>query len=346
MKSRRFTEAVAAAAIAISVATANGEPLHVCATLPDLGSVAEFIGGDQVEVTTFGKGGEDPHFIEARPSFVKSLSHADLFIQQGLELEVGWAPVLQKQARNPKVLPGAEGDLDAAAAINPLEKPTGPVDRSMGDVHRAGNPHYMLDPMNGLIVAAEVRDRLGELRPGAKAEFAKNYERFRQTLAEKMVGKELAAKYDIEKLALLYKLGKIDAFLAQTNQADKLGGWLGQLRADYGVEVVDDHAAWSYLASAFGLKVVEHLEPKPGITPTSRHLADVIELMKKRNVRLILSTAYFDPRHAQFVAEKTGAKIAELAHQTGGRPGTDDYLSMLDYNVTHLAAALGGGVGR
>ena len=137
-----------------------GKPLKVCATVPELGSLVREIGGNQVAVTVFAKGTENPHFVEAKPSLIKELSQADLYVQMGLELEVGWAPVLLQNASNGKVLQGARGYLDASTVINPMDIPSGTIDRSMGDVHPYGNPHYLTDPLNGLKVAALIRDKL------------------------------------------------------------------------------------------------------------------------------------------------------------------------------------------
>src|SRR5919109_1753657 len=158
-----------------ALAQGDARPLQVAVTVPDLGSLVREIGGDQIVVTVFAKGTEDPHFVEAKPSFIKTLSTADLFIQMGMELEMGWAPALQQNARNARVLPGARGFLDASAAITPLEIPSGPVDRSLGDVHPAGNPHYLLDPINGLRVGRLIRDKLIELRPERQRYFEERY---------------------------------------------------------------------------------------------------------------------------------------------------------------------------
>src|SRR5712691_3412068 len=169
-------------------ALAQQEPLRVAATVPELGSLARAIGGDQVTVVGFAKGTEDAHFVEAKPSFIKDLSHVDVYIQTGMELEMGWAPVLLQNARNSKVLPGAPGYVDAAEVITPLEVPTGPVDRSMGDVHPAGNPHYLADPLNGLRVAQLLRDRFSALRPAHRAFFEARYSAFRQRVGVALVG--------------------------------------------------------------------------------------------------------------------------------------------------------------
>ncbi len=315
-------------------------PLKVCATVPELGSLVKEIGGNQVAVTVFAKGTENPHFVEAKPSFIKDLSRADLFVQLGLEMERGWAPGLLQNATNGRVLPGAPGFLDASAAITPLEIPSGTVDRSLGDVHPYGNPHYLSDPLNGLKVAALIRDKLAELRPGQKAYFQERYQVFRQKLGTALVGDKLAKKYDFEKLAILYEHGKLLDFLKQQGDQALLGGWLGQMLPYYGVKAVADHNIWPYFGHRFGIEVVGFMEPKPGVPPTTRHLTELIKMMQAEKVKLILASPFFDPRHAQFLAGKTGARIVEMAHQVGARPGAGDYLGMTDYNVRQLASAL------
>ncbi len=315
-------------------------PLKVCATTTDLGSLAREIGGDRAAVTTFVKGTEDPHFLEAKPSFIKAASEADLFIQVGLELEVGWAPAILQNARNARIQPGSPGFLDVSAAITPLEVPTGMIDRSMGDVHAAGNPHYLADPVNGIRVARLIADRLGALRPADRAGFESRYAAFRQRVGAALVGEPLAKKYEAEKLAILFETGRLDSFLDTQGDRALLGGWLGMLSGHAGAKAVADHNLWPYFARRFGITVVGFLEPKPGVAPTTRHLQGVIEAMQRDRVRVILTSPYFDPRHAAFVAEQTGAKVVALAHQVGGQPGTDDYVAMCDYNVRRLAAAL------
>jgi ABC-type Zn uptake system ZnuABC Zn-binding protein ZnuA len=336
----RFATGLLLAAATTTAAAAA--PLAVDATLPDLGSLVREVGGNEVEVTVFTKGMEDPHFVEARPSFIKALSEADLLVLAGLDVEIGWLPVLLQNCRNANVLPGGRGYLDASTAIRPLDVPTGVVDRSMGDIHAFGNPHYLTDPLNGLRVAALIRDRLAALRPEKREDFAARYEAFRRRLGERLVGERLAAKYEFEKLATLYEYGKLDEFLRAQGDEALLGGWLGALRPFRGMKAVDDHPMWSYFAHRFGLDIVGHLEPKPGIPPTTRHLADLIALMRAQDVRLILAAAYYDPRHARFVAEQTGARVALMANLVGSRPGTDDYLAMIDYDVRQIATASGG----
>ena len=318
----------------------GGKPLQVCATVPELGSLVREIGGNQVAVTVFAKGTENPHFVEAKPSLIKELSQADLFVQMGLELEVGWAPVLLQNASNGKVLQGARGYLDASTVINPTDVPSGTIDRSMGDVHPFGNPHYLTDPINGLKVAALIRDKLTELRPGEQKYFQERYQAFRQKLGVAMVGERLARKYDFEKLAILYEHGKLLDFLKQQHDEAFLGGWLGQMQPYFGAKAVADHNLWPYFGRRFGIDVIGFMEPIPGVPPTTRHLTELIKDMQNQKVKLILASPFFDRRHIQFVAGQTGARVAEMAHQVGARPGTGDYLSMTDYNVRQLVSAL------
>lgn len=330
-----------AALLVPAVAQSNPSPVAVCTSTPDLGSLAREVGGDLVRVTTFVKGPEDPHFAEPRPSFVKALSDAELWIEVGLELETGWAPVLLVQSHNPRVQVGAPGHLDASTAVTPIGAPKGKLDRSLGDVHAAGNPHYLLDPRNGWLVACRIRDALGELRPERKAEFAARCAEFGTRLGAAVVGKDLATKYEWQKLVVLHEHGKLAEFLKAQGDA-KVAGWLGRLEPFRGSAIVVDHDLWPYFTRTFGLTTVATLEPLPGVPPTTKHLMTVVTTAKAANARAILASPYYDPRHAAFVAKETGATVVALAHQTGGRPGAEDYVAMLDTNVRKLAEALGG----
>jgi ABC-type Zn uptake system ZnuABC Zn-binding protein ZnuA len=330
-------------AASLAKAQESSVPIQVAATVPQLGSLAREVGGDEVSVTVFAKGTEDSHFVEPKPSFIKALSRADLYIQVGMDDEVGWAPVLLQNARNGKVLPGASGHLDASTAVTPLEVPTGSLSRALGDVHPSGNPHYLLDPINGLKAAQLIRDKFSELRPAKKQYFAERYDAFRQRLARALVGEALAQKYDIEKLALLQDQGRLNSFLKQQGDDKLLGGWLGAMLPYNTTKVVDDHNMWPYFARRFGIQVIGHMEPLPGVPPTTKHLGELVERMRAEKVPLVLTSVFYDPRHARFVSERTGAKVVNMANQVGAREGTDDYLSMFDYNVRQLVAALGGG---
>jgi zinc/manganese transport system substrate-binding protein len=323
----------AATALGLAAA-AGGEPLRVVATLPDLGDLATRVGGSDVAVTVLVKGPQDAHFLEPRPSFVRAMHEADLFVLNGMELEIGWVPPLLASARNPKILPGAPGYVDASRAIVPIEVPAA-VSRAMGDVHPQGNPHYLTDPCNGLRVAALLRDRLAERMPERAAETAQRYRTFAAELAAKLVGAEAAGGKDPEAIVRAVEDGRIDAFLGGPP-----GGWLGAVRSGAPRDTVEDHKLWEYFARRFGLRPVATLEPLPGVAPTTSHLAEVVDTMRAGRVGLILSSVYFDPRHASWVAERTGARIVPLAHQVGARDGTGDYLAAVDANVRALAEAI------
>ena len=334
----RLLPALAVLACLFASVSLAAEPLRVCATVPELGSLAQEVGGADVAVTVFTKGTESPHFTVPKPSYIKALNVCNAYVQIGLELEIGWAPVLLQSARNAAILPGGTGFIDASQVISALGVPSGQIDRSMGDVHPGGNPHYLLDPLNGLRVAALLRDRLTSLRPEAGQHFAARYADFRQRLGAALVGEALSRKYDFEKLALLAEHGRLIAFLDSQGDTALLDGWLGLARPLAGLKIVAEHDAWSYFAARFGLQLVAFLEPVPGVPPTTSHLGTVIERMRAEQVGVVITIAYFDPRYARFVSEKTGAVVLPLAHQAGARPGTGDYLSMIDYNVRQLAA--------
>lgn len=325
---------------ALGSATQAQTGLRVVATLPDFASIARSVGGEAVDVTSLLRGGEDPHFVEPRPSFVKVLSQADVLVVAGMDLEIGYLPPLLQSARNAKILPGAGGYVDCSRAITPLEVPSEVVDRSMGDVHPWGNPHYWLDPLNGVRIAAQLAHVFATFQPEDRSRFEANYDAFRRQIAAKLVGESLVKVYSVEKLALLYERGGLEEFLRSRGELERLAGWLAVLAPYRGVKAVDDHNMWPYFARRFGLEVVGHMEPKPGIAPTTSHLQALVERMRAQGVRLIFSSPYYDPKHARFLAQATGARIVPLAHVTGSRPGTDDYIAMVDYNVNQLRLAL------
>ncbi len=316
-------------------APAAGKPLRVVATAPDLADLARAVGGDAVDVTSLAKGPQDVHFVEPRPSFVRALHRADALVVAGMDLEIGWLPALLRSARNGDVSPGGRGYVDASRAIAPLEVPTSRVDRSMGDVHVYGNPHYLTDPLNGLAVARLLRDRFSELRPDAAETFATGYARFGAQLVDALVGAELAAGEDPDEVAARLAAGALD-------EAPGLGGWLGAARRAGPLRAVQDHRYWPYFAQRFGLELVDTLEPKPGIAPSTRHLQRVIARIRAEGVTLLLATPYFDPRHARFVAEQTGVRVVPMAHQAGSRSGADGYLEAIDHNVREVFGGGGG----
>jgi ABC-type Zn uptake system ZnuABC Zn-binding protein ZnuA len=212
----------------------------------------------------------------------------------------------------------------------------------MGDVHAFGNPHYLLDPLQGLKVAHLIRDTLMALRPESRAAFEARYSAFRQRLGAALMGEALSQKYDVDKLLLLLEHDRLAAFLRAQGEEGLLGGWLARVAPYRGVKAVSDHNVWPYFAQRFGVTLIGFLEPRPGVPPTTRHLLELIQVMQAQGVKLILASAYYDPRHAQFVAQNTRARVVPLANQAGAREGTDDYLDMVEYNIRQLVTALQG----
>lgn len=319
--------------------TVAGEPLAVCATVPELGSIVREVGGERVAVTVFAKGTDDPHYLDAKPSYIRALADADLFVQVGLDLEAGWVPALLTSARNARVQPGALGYLDASGAVAPLEIPGTPVDRTMGDIHPRGNPHYLTDPLNGLRVAALVRDRLIALDPLNEEGYRRLYQDFRGRLGEMLVGARLAAKYDFEKLALLQRHGRLADFLREQNDADALGGWLGQLLPHRGAAIFTYHKSWPYFADRFGLEVVGRVEPKPGIPPSPSHLLHLLELARSKNVGVLLMEPWLPMGPARTLANKSGLQLAKAAISTSVKTPYS-YLDGVDGVVAEIAPSL------
>jgi ABC-type Zn uptake system ZnuABC Zn-binding protein ZnuA len=334
---RRLRSPFAALLAALAAATPAAADLDVVTTTSDLGSLVRTVGGDAVEVTVLVPGPQDAHFIEPRPSFIRKLHDADLFVLMGLDLEIGWAPVLIRSARNAAVQPGSRGYLDASTAIEPLEIPTATVDRSMGDVHAYGNPHYLTDPINGVRVARLIRDRLATLDPTSEAAFAANTRAFEDSVVRALVGDAVARSLGSGRVIALAQEGRLLAVLEERGELGSLAGWLGRLQPHAGARAVQDHKLWPYFARRFGLDLIETLEPMPGIPPTSRHLQQVVERARAEHAAGILASPYFDPRHARWVSEKTGIPVVPMAHQPGARDGTDDYLATIDYNVGRWA---------
>jgi zinc/manganese transport system substrate-binding protein len=280
--------------------------VRVVTSLPDFTAIAKEIGGDKVEVKSIGKGYQDPHFVDAKPIFIRDLNRADLLIYQGLDLEIGWLPVLITGSRNSKITAlSAPGRLDASTLItNILEVPTTKVDRSMGDIHPFGNPHYMLDPRNGILVAKGIADRLGQIDPENASFYEDNFKGFADRLIK------------------------------------KIRVWEAQLAPFKGTRIVAYHKSWDYFANWAGLDEVGWIEPKPGIPPTPSHVADLIEIMKNQNVKLVVAESFYPQKTARIIAEKTGTEFLALPSSVGAREGIDTYTELFDTIVNELTGAL------
>ena len=323
-------------ALVAAVACA-AEPLHVCATTTDLGDLVRAVGGEDIAVTVFARGGDDPHFVEPRPSFAKALSRADLVVSVGMELEIGWLPTVITQSRNPRLAPGQTGSFEASSAIVPMGLPTGPIDRSHGHVHAGGNPHFLSDPVCGVQVAKALTARLGQLRPDFAAACTTRYRTFALEVARRLLGPALVKRVGDDRMVTALET---DALQLLIGDGADLAGWLGRLRPASGILLIADHDMWPYLARRFGLRIVGYLEPKPGVPPTPRYLGELVEQAKNLGVKAIITVPYFDRRSSSFVGEQVGIPVVVLAHQVGATAEATDWLTMIGVNVEHLAGAL------
>jgi zinc/manganese transport system substrate-binding protein len=285
------------------VATAQGK-LNVITTTEDLAAIAREVGGDKVNVESIARGYQDPHFVEAKPSFILKLQKADLLVAVGRELEIGWLPPLMQQSRNNKIQPGAAGYLDASLNAIILEIPGGQITRAMGDVHPLGNPHYWMDPENGKRVAKEIADKLIELRPGDKAFFDQRQADFTM---------------------------RLDA-------AEKR--WLAMMAPYKGTKVVTYHRSFPNFAERFGLDIIGYVEPKPGIPPTPQHTLDLMNEMKRQNAKLVLVEPYFDLKTPNAIGRETGARVLVMPPSVGGVKEVTDYFKLFDYDINLLIDAI------
>jgi ABC-type Zn uptake system ZnuABC Zn-binding protein ZnuA len=278
--------------------------LNVVATLQDFGSIAEAIGGDKVKVTSLARGTEDPHFVDARPNHIVTLNKADVLLEGGAELEIGWLPPLLNGARNSKILTGGRGHVVMSDGIRLLEVPLTPVDRSMGDVHPLGNPHYWLDPENGKIMAAHLSEVFSSLDSKNSAAYHANLEAFKKRL--------------------------------DTKEAE----WMKALQPYRGTKIVTYHKSFEYFAQRFGLDVIGQLEPKPGIEPSPTHVNSLIPRAKEAGVKLLIVEPFRPRKTAEYVATQIGAKLLLLPEKVGGNAQTQDYISLFDYDIREITAAL------
>jgi len=288
----------------VGAATSASAQLRVIATTPDLASVAREIGGDRVNVVALAKPTEDPHYVDAKPSHIVTLNRADALIEGGAELELGWLPPLLENSRNSKISAGAPGRIVASEGVKMLEVPTS-FDRSKGDVHSLGNPHFMIDPVTVKIIARNIASHFAQIDPKNAATYNGNLGRFN---------------------------AKLDA---------KYADWQKQLAPYRGARIVTYHKDFVYLAERFGLNVVDELEPKPGIAPSPAHLAQVIGKMKSSNAKVILVQPFQNRKTAETVARQTGATVLDISQQPGAVPNTTSYFDLMDNIVKTLAGGLG-----
>lgn len=331
---------VLAAVVTWAVGTVTAAPVNIVTTTSDLASIAQAIGGAQAKVSSICAGNEDPHFLQAKPSYIVKARKAELWIRVGLELEIGWEPEILRGARNRCIREGTRGHLDASERIVRLQVPTTRVTRAWGDVHPAGNPHYWLDPLNGRIVAESIANRLAELRPEQAAIFRKNLAAFQKRLDDHMFGKELVAEVGGAKLWALQREGKVLEVLEQKGLTGKLGGWLGKLAPFQGAKIVTFHRSWTYFASRFGLVVADELEPKPGIPPSPKHLVEVVRRVKADKIKVLLMEPFYPRKPADLVARRSGIQVLVCANCVGGQREARDYVALISLIVDQVSRAL------
>lgn len=291
------------AGVLFAPSMAQAKNLKVITTLTDLASLTKEVGGDKVDVEALAKGYQDPHFVEPKPSFLLKLRNADLLISVGLDLEIGWLPPLITQSGNGRIQPGSPGYLDASQFAEILEIPQGKVTRAEGDVHPLGNPHYWLDPENGRRIAKGIAAKLGEMDPGDSAYFQQRYQDFAKRLDD--AGKK----------------------------------WLAEMAPYRGRKVVTYHRSWPNFAKYFGLDVIGYIEPRPGIPPTPSHTIELVNQMKRENVKIELIEPYFDLKTPNSIASMTGGKVVQMMPSVGGKPEITDYFRLFDYDIGLLIKA-------
>jgi zinc/manganese transport system substrate-binding protein len=284
-------------------AQAQGK-LNVMTTTEDLASIAREVGGDRVTVESLAKGYQDPHFVEAKPSFILKLQKADVLVAVGRDLEIGWLPPLATQSRNAKIQPGGSGYLDASLTAQILELPQGQITRAMGDVHPLGNPHYWLDPENGKRIAKAMADKFSELRSSDRAYFEQ----------------------------------RLGSFVSRLDEAEKR--WLGLMAPFKGTTVVTYHRSFPNFADRFGLEIAGYVEPRPGIPPTPQHTLDLIGEMKRLNIKLVLVEPYFDLKTPNSIGRATGAEVLVMPPSVGGVKEASDYIALFDYDINLLVTAI------
>lgn len=285
---------------------AAAKRLNVVTSTTDLAALTQEVGGDRVNVEAIAKGYQDPHFVEAKPSFLLKLRQADLLVVVGLQLEIGWLPPLITQSGNGRVQVGANGYLDASQFAEILEIPQGTITRAMGDVHPMGNPHYWLDPDNGRRIAKGIAAKLAEMDAEDAAYFQQRFQDFDRRLTE----------------------------------AEKK--WDAETKAFRGRKVVTYHNSLPNFARHVGLNVVGFVEPRPGIPPTPSHTLDVINMMKRDGVKVIMVEPYFDRKTPDAIARSAGGVVVEYLPSVGGEKEVTTYFQLFDYDIALLTKAFQG----
>ena len=296
--------ALASVASALATPVRAAAAVKVVTTTEGLAALAREVGGDRVEVESLSRGIQDPHFVDANPILAVKLRNADLLVDVGLDLEIGWLPPLVNQSRNAEIQPGGPRRLTAASAVQVLDVPTGPVSRAQGDLHPGGNPHFLTDPRRAQQVAAAIADRLAALDGAGAAQYRKRLDDFRKRLTA----------------------------------ADSR--WQAQLAPLKGRKLFTRHRTLTYFLDWSGLVSAGELEPRPGVPPPPAHLAELVGVAQREGVKGIVVEDYYDTKSAEVVARHAGAKIVQIPGDVGGEPGVGTYEKYLDVLVSRIGGAL------
>ncbi|MBN1129275.1 MAG: zinc ABC transporter substrate-binding protein [Chitinispirillaceae bacterium] len=318
---------------------ATAGPLKVIATFPDLKWAAEQIGGTEVKVEALGKGNQDPHHVDAKPSFMLILNKCDVFIQNGLEQEIGWVPPLLEGARNPKIVKGAPGFIDASEGITAKEIPL-TADRSLGDVHPSGNPHFLIDPVCMLVVMDNIYEGLVRNRAEKQGFFKNNLDAAQKGLLASLVGAELVAAIGVDVLRKMFESGEFEQKLGENTLPAPLGGWMFNAKSLQGMKIICYHQSWKYFTDRFGMTIVGYLEPKPGIPPSGAHLLAIKNKILAESIPVIITDTYHNPKTGEKLAAETPAKALWLPNLVGGVKGVETYPALIEYNLDNILNAL------
>lgn len=337
----RFANCLLFSALAFAISAPKVEgALKVVTTQETYASIAREIGGDRIEAESIVAGAADAHFVKPKPSYALMLRDADLFVSTGLDLEL-WAPVIVNKSGNRKIVDGAIGYVSASHGVELLEKPAS-MDRSAGDVHIYGNPHIQTSPVNASIIARNIATGLCKVDPTGCDVYQSNLARFQESLARRLYGEELVELLGIDTLDRLAQSGRLVSFLEEQGAADALGGWLAEAGAFRGRKLVCYHKNWVYFTTLFGFDVVGYVETKPGIPPTARHVAQLIDRIEEERVEVLLAANYFERSKPKLIADRTGITSVVVPMSVDGEPGIDTYFDLVDLWVNRLSAAFAG----
>lgn len=315
--------------LALPILAIAQDKLTVVTPHETIESMVESVGGDYVEVIALASGTRDPHYVPAKPSFISKARRADLWVRYGMEMEIGYERLILEGSRNANIQVGNMGHLDLSRNVYKMEIPHGPVDRSMGDIHPLGNPHYWLDPYNGRIMVRDIAGRLAELLPSQSEYFIERGEELVRSIDQAMFGAKAMENAEGD---LLW-----EQMLAGTLEDSNIqSGWYSRLKPHAGKSFISYHKSFTYLANRFGLEVPIELEPKPGIPPGPRHVLNVVRTIKGNDVKLIMQAPYYDRSAADSAASKTGIKVVLAPTSVGGTEKATSYVELIETLVSIL----------